>query len=69
MSGYLYPYAFPAMSAQGTEAFGKLIDPVTGLITTPNSQITDTPANVAKAISAVYAGEGQNVFPLLRITK
>ena len=69
MSGLLVPYGFPTVNAGGTEGLGKLVDTATGFVTTPNSQITDTPANVAKAISAVLAGENQSIFPLLRITK
>lgn len=68
MSGLLVPYGFPVTNAGGTEGLGKLIDTATGLTVAPNGT-TGTPAAIAADIAAVYAAEGQNVFPLLRITK
>jgi hypothetical protein len=68
MSGLLVPYGFPTVNAGGTEGLGKLIDTATGLTVAPNGT-TGTPAVIAADIAAVYAGEGQNVFGLLRTTK
>lgn len=68
MSGLLVPLGFPTTNAGGTESFGKLIDTATLTEVAPNGT-SDTPANLRARIAAVYAGEGQNVFPLRRATK
>lgn len=68
MSGLLVVYGFPTVNAGGTEGFGKLIDTATLLEVAPNGT-TGTAAQIQADIAAVYAAGGQNVFPLVRITK
>jgi len=65
MSRLLIPVGYPNTQIAGTEIAGKNVDPISGAVVAPNSQVFPSKAALTAAVNAAIAA-GKSAFGLSR---